>query len=475
MQKHSWMNDIKQYFLASLVSVLLMPYQAEANALQLLADEEQYLSTINEIRLCTDPDWLPYEAIDKDGSYTGIMSDFHKLWAGMIGKPIVLMPTSSWDEALTLIKNKQCDVLSSAQDIPSRQHFLSVTDPFIDYPLAIATHPDALFITDLSQVADRVFVMVSGYAAADIIKAKYPKLHLVLVDNSEKGLKMVEKGEAFAFIDTVPSINYQMLTHGISHLKISGVLNKHYSMSVGIRKDLPELLSIYNKAIAATSEQQRQNILNKWLSITFEYDFNYQLLWKILAGLFVLISFILYRARVIHRHNADLKEVNKRLFHMSNNDQLTGLSNRYFLHEKFTRLLQTFQTDEKVFSVIMTDIDHFIKVNDTYGHIVGDEVIKRVATLLKTHLRGDDVVGRWGGEEFLIICPSTEAKDAENVAEGLRYLIDEYDFSLPDLAVTASFGIAEIRIGEQVEDCVKRADMALYLAKESGRNRTVVF
>lgn len=443
--------------------------------LNLTVSEQAFLDKIDEIHLCTDPDWMPYEGIDKSGHYTGIMSSFHQLWSSMIGKPVVLVKTVSWDQSLEFIQQKKCDVLSSAQDIPERRDYLTVTKPYIIYSLALATHPDIPFIINLSQVKDKKFVMVRDYAAIKLIRDNYPGLNIIEAGSAVEGLKLVERGMAFAFIDTVPSINYQMLAHGISHLKISGVLNEQYNMSVGIRKDLPLLLSIYNKAINATSEAQRQQILNNWLSVKLEYDADYSLLWKLLAGLFIILLLSLYRYRVVHRHNRELKAVNKKLVYMSQNDQLTGLPNRYYLHEAFQEALQTYHRYQHQFSVIIMDIDHFKKVNDTYGHVIGDQVIKKIADMLSENLRDTDIVGRWGGEEFLIVCPETNNHGAKAVAEHMRRLIEDTDFGLDDLQVTASFGVTEYNEDEAVDDCIKRADMALYRAKELGRNTTIVF
>ena len=452
--------------------------QAPVNAqseLTLTQTEQNFIDSIDEIHLCTDPDWMPYEGIDKNGQYTGIMSSFHELWSQMMGKPVVLIHTDSWEQSLAFIKQKKCDVLSSAQDLAERRDYLTVTKPHIQYSLALATHPDIPFIINLAQVKDKKFVMVKDYAAIKLIENNYPDLTIIEVNNAGEGLKLVEKGMAFAFIDTVPSINYQMLAHGISHLKISGVLDEHYDMSVGIRRDLPELLSIYNKAIDATNESQRQQIMNQWLSVTVQYDADYSLVWKLLAGLLIILALSLYRYHVIHRHNHELQNVNKKLVLMSQNDQLTGLPNRYYLHEAFEKALQTYHRYQHQFSVIIIDIDHFKKVNDTYGHTVGDEVIKKIADMLSDNLRDTDIVGRWGGEEFLIVCPETDNVGARAVAEHMREFIAGTDFGLEAIHITASFGVTEYNENEAVDECIKRADMALYRAKEQGRNQTIVF
>jgi diguanylate cyclase (GGDEF)-like protein len=161
----------------------------------------------------------------------------------------------------------------------------------------------------------------------------------------------------------------------------------------------------------------------------------------------------------------------KELEERSLQDPLTGLGNR--------RKYQSRVEDEMVrecrykipFSIISFDIDHFKKVNDTYGHLKGDEVLKEYTHLVQTHLRELDEVFRVGGEEFLIITPNTTIKDAACLAEKLRKIIEEHKKVVP---ITASFGVSEYHECEDEEELLKRADDALYEAKNSGRNRVVM-
>lgn len=458
--------------------VIMISYTALAQAhqhIELTEQEQAFLDTLEVIRICTDPDWLPYEGIDQYGQFTGIMSGFHQHWSELIGKKIQVQQTNDWQHALSLIKDKQCEVLSSAHDTPERRDFLTVTKPFIFYPLAVATQPDNNFIVNLNQVMDKHFVMVAGYAAVDIIRHSYPHIKLTTVKSAEQGLKQVEKGQTFAYIDTVPSINYQMFKHGISHLKINGVLDHQYAMSVGIRQDLPLLLSVYDKTIAATTEQTRQRILNNWLSLSVQQDFDRSLLWQILLGIAVVLSLLLYRYFMVNQHNRELQKVNKKLQQLSHSDQLTGMHNRYYLHEAFENELSRYKRYQHGFAIVMLDIDHFKHINDNFGHVTGDDVIRRFGQLLCDHVREQDVVGRWGGEEFLILCPETDLAGARSLAEHLRTLIRRNDFAIDNMNVTASFGVTDYRENEAIEACIQRADQALYQAKDGGRDRTVAY
>lgn len=158
---------------------------------------------------------------------------------------------------------------------------------------------------------------------------------------------------------------------------------------------------------------------------------------------------------------------------LSNTDKLTGLYNRLRLDELLSEQLALSQRSGIPFTLVLCDIDHFKKINDDYGHLVGDEVLVELAKLLQTHTRATDYIGRWGGEEFLIICPATNAEGAQKLIESLREAVAQLNFN-HDLTLTMSFGIAAAQPQGNIVTILKTADNALYEAKRRGRNRVVV-
>lgn len=160
----------------------------------------------------------------------------------------------------------------------------------------------------------------------------------------------------------------------------------------------------------------------------------------------------------------------KRVEELSITDRLTGLYNRLKLDELFALYLHIAKRHEKDFSILLLDIDKFKSVNDTYGHQVGDSVLKELSDILKKNIRTEDAVGRWGGEEFLILLPSSSMNEALLLAQKLRRLIEEHSFKTVGQK-TASFGLATYHTGDDEKSMVARADEALYRAKENGRNR----
>ncbi|MAK66397.1 MAG: diguanylate cyclase [Methylophaga sp.] len=449
--------------------LVCLPVRAEV---VLSSDEQDYLTKKQSITLCTDPDWLPYEGIDEKGRFTGIMSDFYDLWSDKIKTPIELVTTSSWEQSLQFVQAGQCDILASAQDVPSRREWLNVTRPFIFYPLAVATQPDHEFVVKFEQIRERDFVMVEGYAGVEMLRNRYPHINIRIVDTPRHGLKQVETGQAYGYIDTVPTINYQMLRWGISHLKISGVLDQQYAMSVGVSTREPQLLDIFNKVITDTTEMERQRVLANWLSIDYPQPADNALFWQLLAGILLVLLVLVYRYWQMHHHNRNLLHLNTRLEQISQHDHLTGLANRYALYQRFTLELDAANRSQQAFSLILLDVDYFKTINDEYGHDVGDDVIKEFALLLKSMVRENDLVGRWGSEEFLILCSQTSQNGALRLAEQMRLQIQQYVFNVDQL-ITASFGVSEFRHGEVINDTIKRADEALYRAKDNGRNQIV--
>ena len=164
---------------------------------------------------------------------------------------------------------------------------------------------------------------------------------------------------------------------------------------------------------------------------------------------------------------------------LAHTDALTGINNRRHLYELAEHEFEIAARYQQPLSVIMFDIDHFKQVNDTFGHAVGDQILQRVTQVACAELRSADVIGRYGGEEFVIILPMTNAKQAYPLAERIRVGVAAIRVPTEkgDATVTLSIGIVEMIHGAQTgsaESLIRRADEAMYAAKQAGRNRTEI-
>ena len=177
--------------------------------------------------------------------------------------------------------------------------------------------------------------------------------------------------------------------------------------------------------------------------------------------------------RFIDAVTAELEASNREVTLLSRTDRLTQLVNRTQLDHVLENNLQQALRYDAPFSIILLDLDHFKQVNDMHGHLVGDEVLVNTARILTANTRSTDTVGRWGGEEFLIVVPNADLGDAARLAEKLRSGIEAHDF--PTVGkLTASFGVTCFEPEDDVVTMISRADMTLYAAKHAGRNRVEV-
>jgi diguanylate cyclase (GGDEF)-like protein len=173
---------------------------------------------------------------------------------------------------------------------------------------------------------------------------------------------------------------------------------------------------------------------------------------------------------------AVLKEDLKTQTTLAKVDELTKLGNRHHLNEEAPRLLSEAARNNRPLSAIVLDIDSFKTVNDTWGHNMGDKVLKLCADFVKSAVRSGDLAVRMGGDEFLLLCPTLDKTSAAKMAERVRKGIVDTDITIRgrSLSVTMSGGVAEYRPGEELSALIARADEALYKAKAAGRNTVCV-
>jgi diguanylate cyclase (GGDEF)-like protein len=176
-------------------------------------------------------------------------------------------------------------------------------------------------------------------------------------------------------------------------------------------------------------------------------------------------------SRELSRKNVELERANETITRLMHTDVQTGLANRRSIMEELKVLAADARSKAEPLSVLMADLDHFKDINDTWGHAAGDRVLEAFGRLLAEDLREEDLPGRIGGEEFLVILPGLGKDAAFQCAERIRKAVESLDLEYPPQRVTSSFGLSTLKEGESMDDLIRRADEALYRAKGKGRNR----
>ena len=460
---------------------------ARPNSLNLTAEEQSWLQAHPVIHTAIDTQWAPFEYLDDKGKYQGIAADYVALISQKLGIRFEPNTKGVWKDAVALMEQHRLDMYTCAVKTPQRETYAIFTAPYLNFRMVIATTDTVGYIDGIHGLSGKTVAVARGYLAYETLKRYYPQIKRLEVDTVAEGLEAVSTGKAFAFIDNTAAITYAIKNEGYSNLKISGELPHQFELAMGIRNDWPIFAGIMEKALASITPEERDAIYNRHIIIEYTQHITWQWILKIVLPFLLIVAILLYYTRKLRSVNRvykmtmeslrltqnELEEANIRLKSLSTTDALTGIANRYMLDQSIDQAIQSAKRYKRALSIIMVDLDYFKQVNDTYGHHAGDKVLKASADLLRQNCRKSDIVGRWGGEEFLIVCPETAAAEAAILAEKFR---EQFSAGavLAKYIQTASFGVSEYNGLDTPEALIIRADEALYDAKTTGRNRVCV-
>lgn len=435
----------------------------------LTKSEKEYLNSKHSLKMCIDPFWYPIEFM-KDGKISGITSDLKRYFEEKIQINIDVVPTNNWNESLDFIKDKKCDIISSISPSYDRISYLNFTKPILTLPIVVTTQKDKPFLRDISLLKNEKIAILKGHFIAEYIKDYFPYLKIVEVASMNEGLYLVEQGEVYGYIDNALVLSSTIQKEFSNSLKIGFRFDILDELSIGTRNDEPILNDIFSRLVDALDETKKQEFLNNWTIITEQVG------WFSLKEIIFLVIFTTTIFGGLIFYQRKLKILNKKLKKLYLTDKLTGLYNRFKIDKELSLQKDNIDRNESYScGLILIDIDYFKRINDTLGHLVGDCILKDISMLLKNNLRKTDIIGRWGGEEFLIILPFTSKDIAKKVAENLRVLIEEHNFSYNmNRKITISIGVTEFSKSKSVEDTLLLVDNLLYKAKENGRNRVEV-
>lgn len=455
----------------------------QAQTLRLTPQEQEWLRSHPLIRTAIDTSRAPFEYTDKTGAYKGIAADYLSLISEKLGIRFEPGSDAKWADEAHLMEKRRVDLYPCTVKTAQRGEHAIFTTPYLYFRMVILTDDNVGYLNGINDLRNKTVAVVRGYFPQDILKQHYPFLNRLEVGTVGEGLEAVAAGKAFAFIDNTAVITHAIKNEGYSSLKISGELPHPFELSMGVRDDWPVFASILEKALASITTEERDAIYNRHITIEYTQQLSWERIAQTIVPLGIILAILLYYTRklrtinlslaaaidALHMSENELRAANEELQRLSTTDKLTGLSNRHRLDETLRQAIEKSKRYGRPLSVIMIDLDHFKKVNDTYGHQRGDDVLQQSAAIFRQNCRSTDTVGRWGGEEFLIVCPETDLNNGVLLAEKLRKALCE-NAMFEAHTQTASFGVCSYKEADTPETLVGKADDALYEAKASERN-----
>lgn len=449
--------------------------------------EENFIEEHPVIRFRVNPNRPPFE-FERDGRPVGITVDYITAIAEKAGfQAEFIISDMPIKEAYDVITGSRSafDTLTFSVKSPEREERFAFGDTFLSYPMMIITNKETPVVLKLSDLQRKTVAVEKGYLTNQWLARDYPDIEIIPAETSTDALRMVNDGSVDAYVGNIGIANYMITNEGMDNLKVaapSGYGNIEYSFIAP--KEWPELASILSKAYRTLPQELHSSIQQKWFSVQIIEKINYRIIWEAVAVSLAIVVLLVWWNRSLRQAKAKsdklnkelsnaqslLMEQNEKLEKLSVTDALTNIFNRMKLDSILSSEFTRSERYGSVFGIVLADVDHFKNVNDTYGHQVGDEVLIKVASILKDNVRNVDIVGRWGGEEFLVICPNTDEKGTFALAENLRKIIETTVFGEAG-HLTASFGISAIKKDDTMESLVAKADSALYDSKEGGRNR----
>lgn len=442
----------------------------------LTPEERQWLKEKKQITYCILGERMPYSAL-QGTQPMGITSDLMEIFSERLDIAFIPKPISTFDESLEKAVTGACDIIPMISKTSSRQKYLDFTAGYTGYNVAIIAREDSAFISGISALESLKTGIVPTSNIFEKVMAKYPKFNYIPVDTIEACLEQVSTGQLDAAILSLPIASHYIRKRGLANLKVAGHTSIKEDLRIAMSKENQYLHSIFSKVVRSVTHQEIESIDHKWMAIETEHPIDYSLIGKILAGAGLVLIFVGFWNRKLSRLNKEIASANlklqdktKELEHISITDSLTGLYNRRHVENAFELEIRRTIRHGHDLSLVIIDIDFFKAINDTYGHQIGDTVLKQFADRLKTNIRSTDTLGRWGGEEFIIVCPEINLENAVHMSQGLCQTIAEMPFDTAGTQ-TASFGVTGFKKGDDIQDMISRADKALYLAKSKGRNR----
>jgi diguanylate cyclase (GGDEF)-like protein len=471
--------------------------------LNLSPEEKQWLDNNPVVFFGSDQNYAPLEMAIDNQPY-GLSYGYIELFNKILPIEFKYKVEPMWKDTYQSLVDNKIDLLTMVKATDDRKKDLAFSSPYIELESAIIVSKLTTDINNIKDLANKRLAVVEGYFWVELLERNYPNVELVFVPSLAKGLEKVAFGSADAMLETYATATYYLHEKAISNLRVAGYAPFKTVYSFAVNKDQEHLLSIINKLLMAIPKDIKQEIYASWINLDHTETFvprKYYLASLIILALASLISIglLIFNTTLrlavkqktlelqkmntaleikVKNRTQQLESANEKLNELVNIDGLTNIYNRRKLAKHITEWEKRALLSECSISVMMLDVDFFKAYNDFYGHLEGDKCLKKIALFLSKYIEhNDQLLVRYGGEEFLLFFPDMTQREAiilqEKIQEHLAKLNIEHKASEISERITLSIGISIgiLNSNTPFEKFLHAADAALYRAKMNGRNR----
>jgi diguanylate cyclase (GGDEF)-like protein/PAS domain S-box-containing protein len=276
-------------------------FMFQPSSLTLTPQEQAFLMHNPVIRIGNDINWEPFEFVDPTGRYQGIAAEYLALFEKRLGVRFEPIKDQAWSEVVSMAKNGEVDMYSCAVGSPERQRYMRFTQPYLSFPMVLVGLKDMSYIQDYNQLNHETVAVVAGYWSEEALQKHYPGIRILKVGSVKEGIEAVVDGRARAYSGNLGAVNYAINQHGLTGVHVIGQSEQRFELAMGVRRDSPILFSIIQKTLHSITEQERQEIFNRWIRLEVVNQLDSKQLWK-LAGAAALLAMFLIALAVVYRY-----------------------------------------------------------------------------------------------------------------------------------------------------------------------------
>lgn len=442
-------------------------------------------------------DWQPYYFINTQGKADGYAVELFDAISKEANIRYEFIVANNFQEVLQWLEDGKADIIPNISISSDRESILLFTQPTDDFLINIYKRSSSTEIQTIDDIQNRSVGLVRNNICTKIFNQKYAQTQQKFYDDYKALINGLLNQEIDIFCYLKPLIDFE---NGENSSIVSlGKALVEIKRGVGVTKENFDVLPLLDEAITnlkLTGELSKlhKKWFNKKSYIELTRSETIFLVLSFFGISFTTLVVIVYfinkkkwlmtndmlqkevkkQTQRLEEQNHELTRLQEELKEQLNKDALTNIYNRKFYNQKLLEMLSLFERYGTVFSFVIFDIDDFKKINDTFGHALGDRVLIELTQMVNQHIRITDYLFRIGGEEFVILFANTELEDARKVAEKLRENIEKELTTLNNHTVTVSMGLTQVHKEDNAQSIFKRADELLYQAKKSGKNQVAI-